>query len=62
MSYRTNEDNTYAVGTIVAAKEHPSLQLQIRKYYQRIYYCTALGDKSNKQLVYFDRELMPPNS
>ena len=60
MSYRTNEDNSYAVGTVVMAKEDPIRQLEITKYYQRIYYCSIVGDEAAKQKVYFERELMAP--
>lgn len=60
MSYRTNEDNIYSVGIIVAAKEAPNVKLEITKYYQRIYYCSVVGDGTAKQKVYFERELIPP--
>ena len=55
MSNQTKTDNTYAEGTIVTAKANPAL-------YQRIYYCAVVGDEARKLLVYFDRELMFPNS
>ena len=58
MSYRTNSDNIFAVGILIAAKEHPSLELKIMKYYQRIYYCAVVGDEDRKQLAYFERELV----
>jgi hypothetical protein len=60
MSYRTNTDNIYAEGTLITAKENPSLQLKIFKYYQRIYYCSIVGDEKRKQLAYFERELIAP--
>lgn len=59
MSYRTNTDNIYETGTLIAAKVDPSVQLRIVKYYQRIYYCAIVGDEMAKQLVYFERELIP---
>ncbi len=62
MSYHTNEDNIYAVGTIIAAKEAPTVLLEITKYYQRIYYCSVAGDKGANQKVYFERELIAPGS
>jgi hypothetical protein len=61
MSYQKSTDNIYPEGAIITAKENPSLKLTITKYYQRIYYCAVVGDESRKQLVYFERELMPPN-
>lgn len=61
MSYRTITDNIYPEGAIITASENPSLSLKIMKYYQRIYYCAVIGDEERKQLVYFERELIPPN-
>lgn len=60
MSYRTNTDNIYQEGTIITAIVNPALQLIIMKYYQRIYYCAVVGDEKQKQLAYFERELIPP--
>jgi hypothetical protein len=60
MSYHTNEDNIYAVGAIVSAKEAPTIKLEIAKYYQRIYYCALVGNDAAKQRVYFERELIMP--
>ena len=60
MSYTTNSDNIYAEGTLITAKENPSLKLKIMNYRQRIYYCAVVGDEDGKQLVYFERELVSP--
>jgi hypothetical protein len=60
MSYRTNEDNIYAVGTIVTAKEAPTVKLEIKKYYQRIYYCSVVDNEVPKQKAYFERDLIAP--
>jgi hypothetical protein len=60
MSYHTNEDNIYAVGLVIMAKEAPTIKLEIMKYYQRIYYCAVVGDESAKQKAYFERELIAP--
>jgi hypothetical protein len=60
MSYRTNLDNIYAVGTFITAKENPSLKLKIMNYYQRIYYCAVVEDEGRKQFAYFERELISP--
>lgn len=62
MSYRTSSDNIYAEGILITAKANPSLKLKIIKYYQRIYYCSVVGDENGKQLAYFERELIPPAS
>jgi hypothetical protein len=61
MAYRANADNIYPEGTLVTAKIHPSLQLVIIKYLQRIYYCAPVDDKQGKQQAYFEREILPVN-
>lgn len=60
MSYRIENDNRFPLGTVVYAKENLSLKLVVKSYYQRVYYCTIAEDPSRKELVYFDRELVPP--
>jgi hypothetical protein len=60
MSYHTNEDNTFTVGSIIMAKEAPTIKLEIMKYYQRIYYCSIVGNVTSKQKTYFERELIAP--
>jgi hypothetical protein len=60
MSFRTNEDNIYPVGTIITAKEDVTTKLVVKKYYQRIYYCAILSGEDGKQKVYFERELIAP--
>ena len=60
MSYQTNDDNIYAVGTIITAKEDVTKKLVITKYFQRIYYCSVVGNEAGKQKVYFERELVAP--
>lgn len=60
MGYNTIADNIYPQGSLITAKENPSVQLMIKKYYQRIYYCTIVGDETRKPLVYFEQELIAP--
>jgi hypothetical protein len=60
MSYRTNTDNIFPEGTIISAKANPDQKLIIKRYYQRIYYCTAVDSTEKKELAYFQRELIPP--
>jgi hypothetical protein len=60
MSYQTNEDNIYAVGTFITAKEAPTVKLKITSYYQRIYYCSLAGDHTSKLKAYFEREFLTP--
>jgi hypothetical protein len=53
-------DNLFRVGTLIKAKEYPDLQLKIMSYNQRIYYCGIVSEPKRKELVYYDRELIPP--
>jgi hypothetical protein len=62
MSYQTNTDNIYPEGMLITAKESPALLLKIMKYKQRIYYCAVDGHEDQKQLVYFEHELISPES
>ncbi|MBT1706354.1 hypothetical protein [Chryseosolibacter indicus] len=62
MSYRTNTDNIYPENTMITAKANPLLRLSIRKYYQRIYYCTVIDSPGTKELAYFERELIQPTN
>lgn len=60
MAFQNNEDNIYPIDAFIMAKEAPTVKLQIKKYYNRIYYCAVVGSESAKQKVYFERELIPP--
>jgi hypothetical protein len=60
MSYNTNDDNIYKVGTIIKAKVFPNIELIIMKYYHRTYFCADLNEPSRKHFAYFERELIPP--
>jgi hypothetical protein len=60
MSMKVSNDNIYPIGTVITAKENPSLKLVIKSYNQRIYYCGVESDPARKHLVYFERELTPP--
>lgn len=59
MSYHTNNDNIFDLGTHVSAKALPALKLIIVKYYQRIYYCAEIDNPSKKHLAYFENEISP---
>ncbi len=52
-------ENIFPIGSEVFAKVNPDLKLTIRKYLKRIYYCTISNDPSRKELVYYERELIP---
>lgn len=51
-------ENKYKEGETVYAHEEPALKLKVRRYVDRIYYCTVMEDTARKELVYFERELM----
>jgi hypothetical protein len=51
-------ENRYAVGTVVYAKVSPARKLLVRRYVDKIYYCQVQADLKQKDLVYFERELM----
>ncbi|HEY0744761.1 MAG TPA: hypothetical protein VGD40_25015 [Chryseosolibacter sp.] len=59
MPDHSNTDNLFTEGSLVTAKQHPEVPLKVVRYYQRIYYCARVGDETRKQLVYFERELLP---
>jgi uncharacterized protein YodC (DUF2158 family) len=51
--------NKFKEGEVVQAKVNPALNLVIRRYVDRIYYCKIQQDLTHKELVYFERELVP---
>ena len=51
-------ENKYKEGQVVYAKENPTLKLVIRRYVYRIYYCKVQDAPDQKELVYFERELI----
>ncbi|MBN1822278.1 MAG: hypothetical protein JW833_16270 [Prolixibacteraceae bacterium] len=51
-------ENKFKAGDVVRAKENPSLNLVVRRYIDRIYYCKVQSDPTHKDLAYFERELM----
>lgn len=52
-------ENKFKEGEVVQAKVNPNLNLVIRRYVDRIYYCKIQSDPTRKELVYFERELIP---
>ncbi|PRY10138.1 hypothetical protein CLV24_11555 [Pontibacter ummariensis] len=52
-------ENLFPIGSEVFAKVNPDLKLVIRQYLKRIYYCTVQENPTQKELVYFERELIP---
>lgn len=51
-------ENKYKEGQEVFAKVNPTLKLIIRRYVDRIYYCKVKENPTQKELVYFEREIM----
>jgi hypothetical protein len=60
MKETQNNDNKYAIGTIIYARAFPAQKLVVDAYKQRIYYCAVANHPEAKQLAYFERELLPP--
>jgi len=50
----------YKEGEVVFAKENPTLLLIVKRYTNKIYYCTVKDEDVQKQLVYFERDLLYP--
>lgn len=53
--------NKFKEGEVVRAKVNPTLKLVVRRYVDRIYYCTIQQNPTQKELVYFERELILPD-
>jgi hypothetical protein len=53
-------ENKYGVGEVVFALENPKVLLTVRRYVDRIYYCRSKDPQTDKDLVYFERELNSP--
>ena len=54
-------ENKFKEGEVVRAKVNPTLKLVVRRYVDRIYYCMIQQNPTQKELVYFERELIPPD-
>ncbi len=54
----TSMVNNYKARDIVFAKENPEVKLIVRRYVTRIYYCKVASDVTQKERVFFERELM----
>ncbi len=52
-------ENKYKEGEIVYAKVKPDQKLLIRRYVDKIYYCKIQKDPTLKELVFFEREILP---
>lgn len=54
-------ENKFAEGSAVHALEAPEIQLLVRRYVDRVYYCTVKNDPGHKDKIYFERELAVDN-
>ncbi len=50
-------ENKFKEGETVFAKEKPELQLVVRRYVDKIYFCRVKENNKDKDLAYFEREL-----
>jgi hypothetical protein len=50
-------DNLYEVGSVVTARNNPTVRLVVRRYLKRVYYCIVQDHPDQKERVYFEREL-----
>lgn len=50
-------ENKYPEGSAVHALEAPEILLTVRRYVDRVYYCTVTNDPAHKDMIYFEREL-----
>lgn len=57
-----NIENKFKEGDVVYERTHPSQKLVIGRYADRVYYCKAMENPTRKELVYFERELLPDNN
>jgi hypothetical protein len=58
MSYLTNNDNIYKIGSVVFAKSKPDVALVIMRYYHRTYYCLDAANPTGGQREYFEKDLI----
>lgn len=55
------KENIFKEGDVVRAKVNPTLLLVVRRYVDRIYYCRIQQNPTQKEMVYFEREIIPPS-
>ena len=52
-------ENKFKVGEVVRAKINPNQNLIVKRYVDRVYFCKIQENPTHKDLVYFERELLP---
>jgi uncharacterized protein YodC (DUF2158 family) len=50
-------ENKYKTGDMVYSKLNPGVTLVVRRFVDEIYYCRLYDDPTQKEQVYFEREL-----
>ncbi|GAA0877998.1 hypothetical protein GCM10009119_09660 [Algoriphagus jejuensis] len=53
-----DQDNKFNVGDLVYTKKNPDVQMIVRKYYAKIYYCKFADLPMKTELALFERELV----
>ena len=53
-----DHDNKYHIGDSVYSKSAPNVELIVRRYIKRIYYCTDTTNPKAKDQVLFEREIL----
>ena len=52
-------ENKFKKGEVVKERIRPTQKLIITRYINKLYYCKIEENPNLKELVYFERELMP---
>lgn len=52
-------ESKYKKGDVVYERTHPTQKLVVGRYADRVYYCLAQENPNRRELVYFERELLP---
>jgi hypothetical protein len=53
--------NNFNEGDLLYARENPTLELCIRRYVHKIYYCKITSQPGAEELIYFDRAFAEKN-
>ncbi len=54
-----NTDNKFKIGDTVVAKVNKEVKLIVTDYSDRTYHCKIAAEPDKKELIYFERELVP---
>ena len=59
LNKKTEMENKYEQGAVVFSKENPSRKMNVRRYVDRIYFCTVQNDPAQNVLIFWERDLIP---